>query len=121
MDGVGGVADAHAEGAAAAMAAEEGEQKVNLTCVLLFIFIPLPPCFFLYLFKQCGLLMGIYGLMETSYLKAHPFGSHYPEWMPNLHSDRGQDLNPCAQGSQGHHSVSGFTVPRWHEFLCFAT
>ena len=30
-------------------------------------------------------------LMEISYLKAHPFGNRYPEWMPNLHSDRGQD------------------------------
>ena len=25
--------------------------------------------------------------METSYLKAHPFGNRYPGWMPNLHSD----------------------------------
>ena len=23
--------------------------------------------------------------METSYLKAHPLGNHYPEWIPNLH------------------------------------
>ena len=31
--------------------------------------------------------------METSHLKTHPFGNHYPEWMPNLNSDRGQDSN----------------------------
>ena len=34
-------------------------------------------------------------LMETSYLKAHPFGNRYLEWKPNLSSDRGQDSNPC--------------------------
>ena len=38
--------------------------------------------------------------METSYLKAHSFENRYPEWMTNLHSDRSQDSNPCAQGSQ---------------------
>ena len=38
--------------------------------------------------------------METSYLKAHPFGNRYPEWTPNLHSARSQDSNPCAMGSQ---------------------
>ena len=32
--------------------------------------------------------------MEISYLKAHPFGNRYPEWMPNLPSDYSQDLNP---------------------------
>ena len=26
-------------------------------------------------------------LIEISYLKAHPSGNRYPEWMPNLHSD----------------------------------
>ena len=35
-------------------------------------------------------------LMETSYLKAHPFENRYPEWMPNLHSNRSQDSNQCA-------------------------
>ena len=29
--------------------------------------------------------------METSYLKAHPLGNRYPEWMPNLHSHHSQD------------------------------
>ena len=52
-------------------------------------------------------------LMETSHLKTHPFGNHYPEWMPNLHSDRGQDSNPCAWRCQGPQSPSGSTVPRW--------
>ena len=33
-------------------------------------------------------------LMETSY--PNPFRNHYPEWMPSLPSDRGQDSNPCA-------------------------
>ena len=38
--------------------------------------------------------------METSYLKTHLFGNRHPEWMPNLHSDCGQDSNPCAWGSK---------------------
>ena len=50
--------------------------------------------------------------METSYLKAHLFGNRYPEWMPNLPSDRGQDSNPCARGSQDSRSTSGSIVPR---------
>ena len=33
-------------------------------------------------------------LMETFYLKAHPFENRHPEWMPILHSNRGQDSNP---------------------------
>ena len=37
--------------------------------------------------------------METSNLKAHPFGNRYPEWMPNLPLNRGQDSNPLALGS----------------------
>ena len=42
---------------------------------------------FFFLFIQCGLFIGIYGLkeiplMETSYLKAHPFWNRYPKWMP---------------------------------------
>ena len=32
--------------------------------------------------------------METSYLKAHPFGNSYPEWMPSVLS------GPCGLGSQ---------------------
>ena len=32
--------------------------------------------------------------METSYLKVHQFGNRYPEWMPNLHSNRGQQGVP---------------------------
>ena len=51
-------------------------------------------------------------LIETSYLKAHPFGNRYPEWMPNLHSDGGQDSSLCARGSQGPQSTSGSTIPR---------
>ena len=31
--------------------------------------------------------------METSYLKAHPFWNRYPEWIPNLHPDRGEHSN----------------------------
>ena len=50
--------------------------------------------------------------METSYLKAHPFGNRYPDWMPNLHLDCGQDSNPCTRGSQGFQSTSDSTVPR---------
>ena len=49
--------------------------------------------------------------METSYLKAHPLGNRYPEWTPNLRSDRSQDSNPCARGFQGLQSTSGSTVP----------
>ena len=33
--------------------------------------------------------------METSYLRVHLFGNRYPEWMPSLPSNRGQDSNPC--------------------------
>ena len=51
-------------------------------------------------------------LMETSYLKAHAFWSRYPVWTSNFHSDRSQDSNPCARGSQGLKSESGSTVPR---------
>ena len=51
-----------------------------------------------FLFIQKGGFMGTYGLKETSYLKVHPFGNCYPEWMPNLNSDCGQDLNPWAWG-----------------------
>ncbi|MPC58119.1 hypothetical protein E2C01_052114 [Portunus trituberculatus] len=33
----------------------------------------------------------------TSYLKAHPLRNRCPRVRkPNLHSDRGQDSNPCA-------------------------
>ena len=39
--------------------------------------------------------------METSYLKAHSLWDRYPEWTPNLYSDRSQDSNPCASGYQG--------------------
>ena len=38
--------------------------------------------------------------MKTSYLKVHLFGKCYPKWMPNLHSDCGQDSNLCTRGSQ---------------------
>ena len=48
--------------------------------------------------------------MGTSYLRAHPFGNRYPEWMSNLHSDRGQDSNQCARGSQG--------LPTHNRFHC---
>ena len=51
--------------------------------------------------------MGILGLKETSYMKAHPLEDRYPEWTPNLHSDRSQDSNPCARGSQGLQSADG--------------
>ena len=54
--------------------------------------------------------MGNYRLKETSYLKAHPFGNRYPEWIPNLHSDCGQDSNMCTQRSQGPQRASGSTV-----------
>ena len=52
--------------------------------------------------------------MET-YLKAHPFEDRYPEWTPNLHSDRSQDSNPCVRGSQGPQNARGFTVPSEEE------
>ena len=43
--------------------------------------------------------------METSYLKAHPLEDRYPEWTPNLHSDRSlQDWNQCAEKG---HDVDG--------------
>ena len=51
--------------------------------------------------------------METSYLKARPFGHHYQEWMPNIPSDRGQDSSLCIWGSQGPQNVRGSIVPRW--------
>ena len=50
--------------------------------------------------------------METFYLKAHPLGDRYPEWTPNLHSDRSQDSNPCARGSQGP-SLSFLVYTMW--------
>ena len=49
--------------------------------------------------------------METSYLKVRPLGNRYPEWTPNLLSDRSQDWNPCARGSQGLQSTA---VPLYH-------
>ena len=49
--------------------------------------------------------------MEASYLKAHPLWDRYPEWTPNLHSDRSQYSNLCARGSQGPQRASGSTVP----------
>ena len=44
-------------------------------------------------------------LMEASYLKAHPFWNRYPEWMPNLHSDRvlGDPKTPKAQAVPLYH------------------
>ena len=48
-------------------------------------------------------------LMETFYLKGRSFGNRYPEWMPNLTSNRGQDSNPCAWGSLAPHSARGYT------------
>ena len=56
--------------------------------------------------------MGIYELKET-YLEAHPLVDRYPEWTPNLHSDRSQHSNHlCARGLQGPQSASGSTIPR---------
>ena len=52
--------------------------------------------------------------METAYMAARPSGNYYPEWMTNLPSDRGQDLNPCAKGSLGLQSARGSTV-----LVCF--
>ena len=44
--------------------------------------------------------MGIYGVMGTFYLKTHPFGNRYLEWMPNLPSDAGhtRNSNQCTYG-----------------------
>ena len=51
-------------------------------------------------------------LLET-YLKAHSLVDRYPEWTPNLHSDRSQHSNHlCARGLQGPQSASGSTIPR---------
>ena len=59
--------------------------------------------------------------METSYLKAHPLRNRYPEWTPNHHSDRSQDSNPCALGSQGLRRASGSSLlhiqTKSHSFL----
>ena len=33
--------------------------------------------------------------METSYLKAHPFGNHYPKWMPNHLSENDTPHRTC--------------------------
>ena len=41
--------------------------------------------------------------MKTSYLKAHQFTNCYPEWMPNLPSDREKDSNLCFWESLGPH------------------
>ena len=49
--------------------------------------------------------------METTYLKAHPFRSRYPEWLPNFPLDRVQDSNACAWGFHGPQSAHGSTVP----------
>ena len=79
-------------------------------CVFLFIYL------LLFFFTMWVIRWNLWSkgdhLMETSYLKAHPFGNRYPEWMPNLPSDRGQDSNPCAWGTLGPHSAHGSTVPR---------
>ena len=48
-------------------------------------------------------------LMETSYLKAHPFGNCYPEWMPNLPSDR---IRAHALGDLSAHR--GHLIPLYH-------
>ncbi|MPC37934.1 hypothetical protein E2C01_031430 [Portunus trituberculatus] len=40
------------------------------------------------------------------------FGNRYPEWMPFLTSDRGQDSNPCASEPWNPQSVRGPTAPR---------
>ena len=48
--------------------------------------------------------------METSYLKAHPFGNRYSEWMPNLHSDCCWDSNSCARGSHGPPKAQAVTL-----------
>ena len=49
--------------------------------------------------------------METSLLKENTLRNRYPEWMPNLSLDRGDDSNPW--GALGPWSVRGSTVPRW--------
>ena len=49
--------------------------------------------------------------MKDSYLKAQQFGNRYPEWMPNLPSARGQDMNQCAWGSLG---PRAHVVPLYH-------
>ena len=36
--------------------------------------------------------------METSYLKAHPFGNRYPEWMPSLPLVRWPGFTPMRFG-----------------------
>ena len=87
--------------------------KMYVLFIYLFIF------FYFFTYTKCAFYGNLWAkgdhVMETSYLKAHRFGNRYPEWTPNLYSDRGQDLNPCARGSQGLQSTSGSTVPR---FLC---
>ena len=55
--------------------------------------------------------------MDTSNLKANPFADHNPEWMPNLHSDHGQDSNQCARGSQGPQSPRIYSLERGYEML----
>ena len=49
--------------------------------------------------------------METSYLKAHPFGDHYPEWMPNLPLGCDQDTNSSAWRSLAPQITRGSTAP----------
>ena len=58
-----------------------------------------------------GLLQDLFWLKELFYLKAHPFGNHYPKWMSFLPLDCGQDLNPCAWEPLGSQSACGSTVP----------
>ena len=94
----------------------DGSIVLFLTIVDALLFCTVSVYLISFLFIQCGLFMAILPakgdyLMETSYLKAHPFGGHYPQWMPNLPSDRDKNSNPCAWESQGPQSTCGFTVP----------